>query len=210
MIESKKYPHTPYCPWSMSVGSGDRVLTSMNSFVGKRIIVTEKRDGENTTLLNDHLHARSLSSANHPSRNWAKAKHGQIKHLIPDNWRISCENLFAKHSLAYTNLQSYLEGISIWNDKNICIHWDETKEWFNLLNIPTVPVLYDGTYNEELIKRLYTTEDINTKEGYVIRVAAEFHYDDFKDNVCKFVRKNHIQTDQHWMFSRIIPNKLKK
>jgi hypothetical protein len=37
-----------------------------------------------------------------------------------------------------------------------------------------------------------------TKEGIVIRVADSFKLDDFPNYVCKWVRPNHVQTDEHW------------
>jgi hypothetical protein len=33
---------------------------------------------------------------------------------------------------------------------------------------------------------------------FVIRTVDSFHYDNFKLNVAKYVRKNHIQTNEHW------------
>jgi len=33
--------------------------------------------------------------------------------------------------------------------------------------------------------------------------------DEFKKSVVKWVRKGHVQTDEHWMNSAIIPNGLK-
>ncbi|MGZ0050632.1 hypothetical protein [Brevibacillus gelatini] len=36
-----------------------------------------------------------------------------------------------------------------------------------------------------------------------------FAYADFKYSAAKFVRKNHVQTDQHWMAKPVEPNMLK-
>jgi hypothetical protein len=44
----------------------------------------------------------------------------------------------------------------------------------------------------------------------VVRKGHSFHYDDFADNVAKFVRKDHVQTNKHWMNEKIIKNKLRK
>lgn len=41
-------------------------------FLKGPVVITEKMDGENTTLYRDGLHARSLDSRHHPSRNWVK------------------------------------------------------------------------------------------------------------------------------------------
>lgn len=35
-------------------------------------------------------------------------------------------------------------------------------------------------------------------EGYVTRNLDSFHINDFDKNVAKCVRKNHVQTDEHW------------
>ena len=36
------------------------------------------------------------------------------------------------------------------------------------------------------------------REGVVIRLARAFHETEFEDAVCKSVRENHVQTDEHW------------
>ena len=36
------------------------------------------------------------------------------------------------------------------------------------------------------------------REGIVIRNAARFDNEDFSKNVMKWVRKGHVQTDEHW------------
>jgi hypothetical protein len=43
-------------------------------------------------------------------------------------------------------------------------------------------------------------------EGYVIRLADSFHYKNFQKSVVKYVRKNHVKTDKHWMQQTIIKN----
>ena len=60
-----------------------------------------------------------------------------------------------------------------------------------------MPVLYEGIYNEELIKGLDL--DKEKQEGYVVRIRDSFKYSDFNKCAAKFVRENHVQTDKHWM-----------
>lgn len=204
-----KYPRTHHLPWSEGINDDDRIMNSLDSFKNRRVIVTEKKDGENTSLYNDYFHARSIDSKNHPSRNWCKNFWSTIRSEIPKGWRICGENLYAKHSIEYLNLKSFFYGFSIWNDKNICLSWDETQEWFQLLNITSVPVLYDGIFDENIIKKLYNNSQWNTMEGYVLRTADEILYKDFKNKFGKFVRANHVQTIKHWMHGQpIIQNKL--
>ncbi len=206
MSQYKKYPRTPHLPWSLSVSSDDVRVINTDHFRDQTIVVTEKMDGENTTLYADHLHARSLDSRHHASRDWLKQWHATIAHDIPKGWRICGENLYAQHSVAYSALKSYFYGFSLWDNSNTCMSWDETLEWFDLLNIHTPPVLYRGIWDEAVLRALHI--DTQTMEGYVVRRAERFSYQHFNQNVAKWVRKNHVQTDTHWMFANIVPNGL--
>ncbi|KKL69189.1 hypothetical protein LCGC14_2117480 [marine sediment metagenome] len=204
-----KYPRTWHVWWSPGVTKDDRVNTNVHTFVNQRVIVTEKMDGENTSMYCDHIHARSIDGRSHPSRDWVKQFWSQIAHNIPYGWRICGENLFAKHSIAYNDLTSYFQGFSIWNDRNECLSWDETLEWFELLQIAPVKVLYDDIFDEEKIKKLYLATDWERSEGYVIRKATKFPYGAFKICVAKYVRDNHVATSKHWMYGQPVePNKI--
>ena len=65
-----KYPSTPHLPFSQGLQRDDTRIQSLNSFEGREIVVTEKLDGENTSMYADHIHARSIDSRHHPSRDW--------------------------------------------------------------------------------------------------------------------------------------------
>ncbi|HVI41831.1 MAG TPA: RNA ligase family protein [Anaerovoracaceae bacterium] len=206
-----KYPRTFHLPWSPGRSDDDKVLPNCSQFEGKEVVVTIKMDGENTTMYNNYLHARSLEYHSHPSRSRIKQLHATIAHEIPEGWRICGENLFAKHSIHYSNLDSHFNMFSIWNERNFCLNWEETKEWATLLGLSLVPVLYQGIWDEALIKKLYSPVfDNNQCEGYVIRVADQFHYRRFKECVGKFVRASHVTTNEHWLQSEVVPNLLRK
>jgi hypothetical protein len=186
-------------------------MPNMDYFKGKRIIATEKMDGENTTMYRDHIHARSINSDTHISRNWVKNFWSTIAHEIPEGWRICGENLWAEHSIGYTELPTYFMGFSIWNEKNECLSWDETLEWFKLLGITPVPVMYDGIFEDCDFKTFMSTkEGWVRQEGYVIRIADKFSYGEFRKSVGKFVRLNHIQTVKHWMHGKAVEQNLLK
>lgn len=204
-----KYPRTYHLPWSEGMHKDDRMTPNLEAFVGERVIVTEKLDGENTSLYSDHIHARSLDSGPHQSRDYVKSLWAQFRGDIPEGWRVCGENVYARHSIEYNSLPSYLLGFSIWNEKNICLSWDETQEWFQLLGIQSVPILYDGLWDEKEIRRLWSPSNWSTTEGYVVRVADSFPFGDFRRKVAKFVRKNHIATSaHHWASQKVVPNKL--
>jgi hypothetical protein len=205
-----KYPRTYHLPWSPGVKKDDRVMESLRGFVGKEVVATVKMDGENTTMYSDYIHARSLSANPHPSRNWVKQLHSTIQHNIPDDWRICGENLYAEHSIAYKNLDSWFQLFSVWNERNVCLSWDETVEWAALLGLKMVPILYRGPWNEKLIQSLYQEKHGgDVSEGYVVRIADPFPYSDFKNIAGKYVRKDHVQTHGHWMRSKLTVNGLK-
>lgn len=151
------------------------------------------------------MHARSVNGRHHASRDWVKNLWARISMEIPAGWRVCGENLFAQHSIIYTDLPTYFMGFSMWDERNVCLSWDETLEWLALLDIVPVPVLFDGIYDEEMIRALYRCErDWATREGYVIRLADAFTYGQFRENVAKFVRKGHVQTTKHWMHGQAI------
>lgn len=205
-----KYPKTMHLPWSPGLQIDDRVIDSLSAFQGQRVIVTEKMDGENTTIYSDgKYHARSIDSKKHPSRSIIGALTGQISHQLPLNWRLCGENLYAKHSIFYQQLSAYFLVFSIWEAER-CLAWDETKAYTQLLGLDTVPVLYDGLWDEELIKSLYQPQKPNGDhmEGYVVRLASEFKLHDFPTVMAKFVRKGHVQTDDHWLNQPLVPNQL--
>lgn len=208
-----KYPRTFHMPNSPGKSKDDNVLSSLEHFYNKEIVASIKMDGENTTCYNDYIHARSLDSTDHISQHWMKSFHANWSYLIPKNWRICGENLYAKHSIHYFNLDAFFQIYSIWNEYNICLNWKDTIHWANnVLNIPTVKVLYQGTFKQNIIDELTNIkydENGDTVEGIVIRLSDEFHYNDFHKSVAKWVRANHVQTDQHWKHSKIILNKIK-
>lgn len=205
-----KYPRTKHVPWSRSKGEDDKEHSSMERFIGMEVVVTEKMDGESCTIYHrGFIHARSIDSRHHESRNWVKALAGSIGHLIPKNFRICGENLYAEHSIAYTDLDSYFHGFSVWNDQNIALSWDDTLKFFSEVGVTPVKELYRGVYNEELIKSLWDKSKHFQMEGYVIRYAGEIPYDEFGNLVAKFVRKGHVTTTEHWMTKAIVANKLK-
>jgi len=257
-----KFPKIFHFLWSENLQNEDRLLPDIKGFVNKRIIVSEKIDGENTSIYGNHIHARSIDSKDHPSRHWVKNLHARIKHEIPDGWRICGENCFALHSIYYTELPSYFLVFGVYNEKNEYLNWDDTVEICNMLGLIHVPVLYDGIWGENEVKKCFTGKSVykgwkpnpaiylsdvegwdketrensdmdlsvnhfnifrdlivgkfpieefalETQEGYIVRIADSFHYDNFQKYNAKFVRKSHVQCSDFWMTQPVIRNKLK-
>jgi hypothetical protein len=206
-----KYPRTWHLPWSPGATDDDRILPSTDIFEGRKVVVTVKMDGENTTLYNDYMHARSVRSEMDVTKHWVKSLQASKGWAIPEGYRVCGENMFAKHSILYNDLPTFFLMFSIWNDRNECLSWSETKEWADLLEFQTVPTIYEGMYDEDAIKELYRPKyGENEMEGYIVRLADAFHYRDFRRSVGKFVRKDHVRTSEHWKRGPITPNKLKE
>ncbi|MFB7255479.1 RNA ligase family protein [Streptomyces nojiriensis] len=199
------YPRTPHLPWSPGAAADDVRAVGLAGLAGREVVVTEKLDGENTTLYADGLHARSLDSAHHPSRAWVKGLQGRIGPGIPAGWRVCGENLYARHSIPYEDLDSWFYGFSVWDGEH-CLDWDRTVRFLRGLGVPTPRVLWRGTFDERALRRLKL--DTARQEGYVVRTAAGFTREDFGRCVAKWVRGGHVQTSTHWMFAQVVPNGL--
>ncbi|MEU9046356.1 MULTISPECIES: RNA ligase family protein [unclassified Kitasatospora] len=200
------YPRTPHLPWSPGAAADDVRTGDLTALAGAEVVVTEKLDGENTTLYPDGLHARSLDSAHHPSRAWVKGLQGRIGGRIPDGWRICGENLFARHSIPYTDLESWFYGFSVWTDRDHCLDWDDTVRFLRRLGVPSPPVLWRGRFDERALRALPL--DLNRQEGYVVRTVRGFSRAEFGERVAKWVRPHHVRTDTHWMHAAVVENGL--
>jgi hypothetical protein len=208
-----KYGRTFHLPWSPGAHDDDKTLKNCDHFEGRRVIVTKKMDGENTTCYHDgHIHARSIDSRGGEDRAWVKKFLTEnVCFNLPEGWRVCGENLWAEHSIHYDNLPSYFLCFSIWDSTNRCLRYDDTVVWCQLLGLTHVPVLYDGIWDETKIRAIEKTLDFKKDEGYVVRLASEFKYGDFKTSVAKWVRAGHVQTTKHWRAGqRFTPNQLLK
>lgn len=209
--ERMKYPKTPHVPWSQGT-SDDKTLLDDNQFHNKDVIVTLKMDGENTSIYNDYIHARSLYPPTHPSQSWVKKLAGEVGYKLLDSERICGENLYARHTIPYNDLESYFMVFSIWT-KDLCWEWEDTLSFTKELGLITVPVIYEGKYDKEAILKAYEPYR-STHEGYVIRTNGPFYYEDFACNVAKYVNPEFRQAlkenNVHWATAPVVPNQLKK
>ncbi len=203
-----KYPRTMHLPFSLGATSDDKMLDSCSQFIGKEVVVTLKMDGENSNLYRDYYHARSMDSNHHESRTWLKKFHSEWAWRLIDDERICGENMFAKHSIAYNDLSSYFYAFSYWLGEE-CVDWDLSLLRFEELGLDVAPTLYRGVWDENVIKALWSPMYGNNEmEGFVVRTVEGFHINEFQHHVAKFVREKHVQTDKHWAYAEIVPNKL--
>lgn len=201
-----KYPRTYHFPCSPGATNDDRILSTGTYDVwNHEVVISEKLDGEGTNFYCDGWHVRSLDFEAHPSRNRIAALHATIASQIPYGWRFCVENLTAKHSIYYTDLPAICEVFGLWNG-DTCLSWDDTVTYSALIGLNTVPVIYRGMWDYSLVEKFAADLDSEHQEGFVVRPTASFQFKDFNTLVGKWVRKNHIQSDSHWMRQKVVYN----
>ena len=203
----KKYGQTFHLPISPGATSDDKIMPSLDGLMVDDLVVTEKMDGENTTIHRAGSHARSPNSRYHPSRDWLKAFAAGISPYLSEGERIIGENLYARHSVGYHALPSYFLGFA-WIIDDEVQAWDLTLARFEELGIRAVPTLYRGPYRNGLFDDLAKSLDLSRQEGFVARTADAFAGRAMPDSMGKYVRRGHVQSEIHWMKAELIPNRL--
>lgn len=198
-----KYPRTFHLRYSPGVTKDDKVMKNIDRWLegDYKVIVSEKLDGENTSLHSNHIHARSEDSKSQPWRSHLKSVWANIKHKIPNNLQIVVEDMYAKHSIYYDRLTSYHYIIMIIDkETKMVLPFLDTLLWADELEIPMAPVYYEGEYNLfDCVRDIPMYSKFGEEmEGYVIRYSGEFPISEFPSRVGKWVRANHVETDEHW------------
>jgi hypothetical protein len=199
-------------PFSPGATKDDKKLKDgwFEYYRGKEIVFTEKLDGENSCLCQKGVFARSHGAETRSPWSinlWGdNGLYWKVKGLIDDDLLIFGENLYGEHSIHYEKLRDYFHVFACYNETtDKWWSWDDVKFVSKVLDVPHVPTLWRGiAESEDQIRELIIqTMNMpsaygNTKEGVVIRLANEFDGEDFPNYVCKYVRANHVQTDEHW------------
>jgi len=202
-----KYNRTFHLPFSPEVHSDDKVIDmeDLNYLINQELVITEKADGGNTCIIGKKVYARSHSEeASHPSFSMVK----QMVNLLnlPNNLYIYGENMQGIHSIDYNELSSpfYLFGIK---EGEKWFSWNELERFSQEYKLPLVPVVFKGKFNSLNELKEFLDIQINKPslfnknvkpEGFVVRNINSFENKEFSKNIAKYVRKGHVQTDEHW------------
>lgn len=208
-----KYPRTYHLPYSPGATKDDKKLQGdwFAYYKEQEIIISEKLDGENSCMTCKDVYARSHGAPTRSpwSRNLWDPSDGlywKVNHLIGSHEQMFGENLYGVHSIEYDKLSAYWFMFACYlEDCDYWYSWDDVKMTAEILDVPTVPELWRGKINsEEQLKEL-VEEFVSQpsafgpqREGVVVRVAKPFRGNEFSHYVCKWVRPNHVQTDEHW------------
>jgi hypothetical protein len=185
------YPRTFHLPDSPGAPAGDLIQHDL-SWLDGELVVTEKLDGGNLTFTRD---AMSCSDAG--TQPWdlpAKALWAMTAYRIPDGWRVCGESMWARRSIAYTDLPGVFIVFGIWDETDTLLGWDDTVEWAVRLELPTVPVLYRGGSLTEARSAWSAQRDPESSEGFVVRVAGRIAAADFPLKLAAWVRAEHVRT----------------
>lgn len=196
MSDLVKFPRTSHLPWSEGCTSDDKIIPNLNDLMNQDVVITEKLDGENCTWTHDQIYARSTSSNGGLLRERVKSLWSGKRYLIQKGIRICGENMQWEHSIRYENLKSPFYIFSVF-EHDYCISWDDVLNYSKQLDVPTVPVIFEGLFDDSTINLLKNL-NLGGREGYVVRKRKHFKYEDYATCVAKFVRKDHVQTDIHW------------
>lgn len=207
----KKYPRTYHFQFSPEIKDDDKVISfkDLGNFLDEEIIITEKLDGGNTTLKPFiGVFARSHSTPTScETFDYIKNVHFFPKqHLMNETYEYCGENLFAIHSIEYENLKDYFYLFNIYNEeKEKWLNWDEVEKEAQKLNFKIVPLVFRGKIDNLSWLNKFLDEEIKKpsflggkREGFVVRVNTEVSNEDFNKFIAKYVRKGHVQTDEHW------------
>lgn len=211
-----KYGRTYHFPFSPGTTSDDRICheywDAISSY--KQVIHTEKLDGENNCLSAKGVFARSHSAPTvSPWTRTLREKWESMKLDLGD-YEIFGENLYAIHSIEYTQLRDFYFVFAV-RRQDYWLSWEEVAFVAALFDLPTVPLLttiespLDKLTFEKGVLDLATHDSVFgaidaqsqipcTREGIVSRNADEYPVEMFGQNVFKYVRKNHVKTDEHW------------
>ena len=83
-LNAKKYPRTPYWPYSPGIGRDDGMLTEPQRFVSVPVVATEKLDGSNTLIHAGKVYGRSVSAPSEAKWMAMVKKHHAWKATEPD------------------------------------------------------------------------------------------------------------------------------
>lgn len=192
-----KYPRTFHLPDSPGATHDDRIQPDL-SWLDGELVVTEKLDGGNLTFTRDTMYARSVDSGTQPWDRPAKALWAMTAHRIPDDWRVCGESMWARRSIAYSDLPGVFIVFGIWDETDTLLGWDDTVDWATRLELPVVPVLYRGGSLSAARAAWARQRDASCSEGFVLRSAGRITAADFPRKVLKWVRAGHVTTDAGW------------
>ena len=228
-------PYLPFSPNADEKDVEESGYAQIPSLLNKPLWITIKMDGSNVVLTHEYVAARNGYDATHVSFDMVKQLHAQCKYHIPEDIMIFGEWLYAKHSIHYVDdlkVPHLLQVFGAYNKKthmwlgmvdvmNLCQGIVDKIDKDNPVFIG-VPSPYGWNNSVELYNnRSFATNEKEFRskiiqignraiaaghEGIVVRNPYAFHNSRWSENIAKYVRANHVQTNEHWRSQPVVRN----
>ena len=169
-------------------------------------MVTEKLDGGNTLLHAGKVYGRSVAAPSEGKWMAMVKKHHAWKVNEPDVWLYG-EDIYGVHSIEYGEVPEHrtFYAFALRGGDGAFTSFSELEAYARQRDIPVVPVLFRGRFGSvgelrALVKNAHAEPSAlgGEREGVVLRLARGFPASEFDLNVCKSVRADHVQSDEHW------------
>jgi hypothetical protein len=179
-------------------------MAGASGLAGRELVITEKLDGANTLVHRGSVHGRSGDSAA-PWMGMVK-KHHAWK-LRGEPRLLYGENLYPVHSIEYSPMTapSTFRAFALMDEDGALEPFSALEQLCADLEIPVAPVLFRGECGsflelDGLIHEFHALPSAlgGEREGVVVRDAGRVGPGAFALSVCKSVRKDHVQTGEHW------------
>lgn len=218
-------------------GRDDTGHTDVESFLDIPLVATVKLDGSNAMLVKDSeepVRARNGRDANHESFDYLKQEYWDrnVYDKLPSHLQVFGENMYAKHSIHYgcegccdeRNQGPALDDVfyvfGVYDTRyDLWLSWPETEQVAVDIGFPVAPIrrrTHEDTNIPFSDERKFTMHHVdlgewvvdNGHEGIIVRTKYPFHYGQFERKLGKYVRPNHVQTDEHWSHQPTTRNKI--
>jgi hypothetical protein len=219
-------------------GRDDTGLDSVESFLDIPLVATIKMDGSNAMLVADEtepVRARNGRDANHESFDHLKQEYWNrnVYENLPEHLQVFGENMYACHSIHYgcdgchdeRNQRPPVSDVflvfGVYDTRyDLWLSWPETERVADEIGFPTAPVIKrsqtdlpafeDERRFVESMKELAESVVDDGHEGIIVRSKYPFHYGQFETKLGKYVRPNHVQTDEHWSHQDTTRNEVQR
>ena len=151
---------------------------------------------------------------------WVYAKHSIHYGCNCDDGCVDVGSSVTELVDGYDNERAYFQVFGVYHmEYDTWLSWPTTERIADDIGFPTTPVI-DVT--DERDKPMFTNENQfydkvyqtaqevinNGGEGVVVRSKFPYHYGQFGKRLGKYVRENHVKTDEHWKHTKLIRNQL--
>lgn len=211
----------------------DTGFEDIDHFIDMPLAVMIKMDGSNAMLVRDYdepVRARNGKHADHESFDMLKHEYWErdVFDAIPEHIQVFGENMYAKHSIHYgcpfdgcngcedraASVQDVFLVFGAYDTRyDLWLSWPEVFNLSREIGFEMAPTVRTDVSFESIqdLKSLQTMADDlieSGHEGIIVRSFYPFHYGQFDRLLGKYVRPNHVTTDDHWMHRPTIRNKV--